>query len=161
MQHSRNVEQNQHLLVSEDQECHPREPLYSRRLPLKLVFPVSLFLVLSIIGNFFLLSSIRRRPLCHSIDEKPKSGYGILHCLHKLKNPSLIFEAGLTKVNIALVHDNDWWSLNESLSDRLWDGIRTEQGMVALPKAFTDSKGLPRGVTFPWDEHKSVYLLQA
>ncbi|KAL9637290.1 MAG: hypothetical protein Q9204_001938 [Flavoplaca sp. TL-2023a] len=112
-------------------------------------------------GNFFLLSSIARRPLCDSIDEKSKSAYGILHCVLKLEDPLLILEAGLTKVNIALVHENDWWSLNESLSDRLWDGIKTEQGMVALPKAFTDSKGLPRGVTFPWDEQRSVYFLQA
>lgn len=161
MQHSLSVEQNQHLLVGEHQECHPQDSLYSRRLPLKLVFPASLILILSIMGNFFLLASSQRRPLCDSINEKPKSAYGILHCFHKLKDPSLILEAGLTKVNTALVHENDWWSLNESLSDRLWDGIKTEQGMVALSKTFTDSKGLPRGVTFPWDEQKGVYFLQA
>lgn len=62
---------------------------------------------------------------------------------------------------VAQAQNMDWWGLNETLSTQLWNSLRTEHGMVALSNNFTDSRGLPRGATFPWDTSKGVYFLQA
>ena len=164
-------EQSQQLLNFDSNEYEPRDPQdganpwsrpSAKELSWKLLIAFFCALALSILCNVILLFSIVRSSRSHISGEDIPSAYGMPPLTIELHSSGLISAAGLTKTKaIAQFQDTDWWGLNETLADELWATIRTEQGMVALSKDFTDSKGLPRGVTFPWDETKSVYFLQA
>lgn len=52
-----------------------------------------------------------------------------------------------------------YWSDNETLSSELWNQLEIHTGFVALNKEWTDGKGLPRGDSFPWDDSKTIYVL--
>lgn len=56
----------------------------------------------------------------------------------------------------------DFMGPDQTLANKLWDdvGIQVELGYVALDNSMIESKGLPRGMPFPWDHSKSVYYLQ-
>ena len=50
---------------------------------------------------------------------------------------------------------------NDTLRDQMWLDMDLGAGMVALDDADTARWGLPEGQRFPWDNTKSIYLLQA
>lgn len=161
-------EQSQQLLTSDVKEYEPQDPKdrtnsWSQlELPWKLLVASSCALALSILCNVILFLSVARSAQSHVSTEELPSAYGMPALTDGPRSSRLTFAAGLTKTKaVAQVQATDWWGLNETLADELWGTIKTEQGMVALSNEFTDSKGLPRGVAFPWDETKSVYFLQA
>ena len=74
------------------------------------------------------------------------------------------FSAGLGKsLSISdLSAKLEWQSTyNESSNDQLWDEIRVSRGIVALDNLFVDERQMHRGMEFPWDKTKSVYVLNA
>jgi hypothetical protein len=57
-------------------------------------------------------------------------------------------------------HHTDFWSTNQTLADKLWEGIDTNPMVVALSDDFADAHGLPRSDRFPWDETKGRYFVK-
>lgn len=169
-------EQKTQLLAADDEECHSpkaaavrrsRGRLGNKNAAPKLFLALSLALILSLLCNIiFFITSLRSSKHSSPISctENQPSVYGtsasVLGNFHAKKRDHR--KAGLRKTQeLPQHHNTDWWGLNETLSEQLWATIKTEQGMVALPNDFTDAKGLPRGVAFPWDTSKSVYFVQA
>jgi len=54
---------------------------------------------------------------------------------------------------------SEYSSENFTQTDALWEAIDFDDGLVALPKEWTDAKGLPQTATYPWDESKGIWLL--
>ena len=164
-------EQSQQLLISDIKGYEPQDPKdgtkswsqrHAKEVYWKLLIASFFALALSILCNVILFLSIAKGSERHILGKESPSAYGMPPLTKEPHSSRLRSAAGLTKTKaIAQVQDTDWWGLNETRADELWGSIRTEQGMVALSNDFTDSRGLPRGVAFPWDETKSVYFLQA
>lgn len=45
-------------------------------------------------------------------------------------------------------------------TDRLWQDITIDHGIIALSDEYAESKGLPKARRFPWDHSKGLYILQ-
>jgi len=50
---------------------------------------------------------------------------------------------------------------NLTARDHVWDEINHDIGIVAVPKTWVVEKGLPMGSTFPWNESKALYVINA
>ncbi|CAD6578628.1 MAG: hypothetical protein ASARMPRED_008786 [Alectoria sarmentosa] len=92
--------------------------------------------------------------------------FGIYHVQNPpveiMPTPSKSHFAGLEKIYPQpKPYRNEYWLGNSTSGDLLWERISVNEGFVALDHVVTDSKGLPRGRDFPWDEQKSVYMLSA
>jgi hypothetical protein len=70
--------------------------------------------------------------------------------------------AGLVYDTAALLESHTpYTDHNDTLRDQMWLDMDLDAGMVALGDADTARWGLPEGQRFPWDDSKSIYLLQA
>lgn len=70
--------------------------------------------------------------------------------------------AGLLYDTAALLESHTpYTDHNDTLRDQMWLDMDLDAGMVALDDADTARWGLPEGQRFPWDNSKSIYLLQA
>ena len=47
----------------------------------------------------------------------------------------------------------------DSLADTYWDNLNVDAGIVSLPLDWAMEMGLPRAQPFPWDNTRSIYLL--
>ncbi|KAH8714037.1 hypothetical protein GQ44DRAFT_762659 [Phaeosphaeriaceae sp. PMI808] len=57
-------------------------------------------------------------------------------------------------------HHSGYWSVNDTLSDELWDSVDTNPMVVALTDEFADAHGLPRSDRFAWDKSKGRYFVK-
>lgn len=57
--------------------------------------------------------------------------------------------------------DTDYTHPDHAISDAAWAAIDIAPGFVALDKQYAESMDLPASQAFPWDEDKSIYLLNA
>ncbi|KUJ19152.1 uncharacterized protein LY89DRAFT_612685, partial [Mollisia scopiformis] len=48
---------------------------------------------------------------------------------------------------------------NQTLATQLWEDINIDAGMVALPDDLVELHGLREAQRFPWDDSRSIYLL--
>jgi hypothetical protein len=70
--------------------------------------------------------------------------------------------AGLPRnISKELKFHSPYWGRNETTAEKLWNQLEIHTGFVALDKSWTDEKDLPRGDSFPWDDSKSIYVLNA
>ncbi|MCJ1312554.1 hypothetical protein MMC25_006228 [Agyrium rufum] len=115
-----------------------------RRKSRKIAILVPLILLVSLSINLFQLVYIFiRRPTCLS-----------LYATAKLPE---------NEINIPFQYSTEYGSDNHDLEakDRLWNAIDISEGMVAITHEESDSLGLPRSKTFPWDINKGMYLSHA
>jgi hypothetical protein len=91
-----------------------------------------------------------------------RSTYGMLVPItggHIMLNSVL---AGLVYDTAALLESHTpYTDHNDTLRDQMWLDMDLDAGMVALDDDDTARWGLPEGQRFPWDDSKSIYLLQA
>lgn len=63
--------------------------------------------------------------------------------------------------HVAWDQSSIYTSANYTEADLAWDAINHDSGIVAVPKDWATAKGLPLGSTFPWDNSKSIYFVNA
>lgn len=81
----------------------------------------------------------------------------------------ILCQAFDTKYKAGLAYDtpyrfdyyNDYWSINETLADQLWDSIGTDELVVALDEFYQSAHGLPPSNPFPWDQSKGLYYIKS
>ncbi|KAH7082307.1 hypothetical protein FB567DRAFT_581693 [Paraphoma chrysanthemicola] len=62
-------------------------------------------------------------------------------------------------VSKELRYHSPYWSQDEATASKLWNQLEIHTGFVALHKSWTDKKSLPRGDSFPWDDSRTIYVL--
>jgi len=102
---------------------------------------LSSLLSLAILSNLYLI-----------LNWSPSSPKDSLHDTTKYAN--LIADQ-----HFPFVGYSDYSSTNLTLADELWDAIDFDDGLVALPNRWTSSKGLPESARFPWDDSRSIWLI--
>ena len=55
----------------------------------------------------------------------------------------------------------DFWSINETLSNELWNALDTSPIGVALTDDYAKQHDLPLASRFPWDDEKGTYFIKA
>jgi hypothetical protein len=91
-----------------------------------------------------------------------RSAYGMLVLITVGHIKLNSFLAGLVYDTAALLESHTpYTDHNDTLRDQMWLDMDLDAGMVALDDADTARWGLPEGQRFPWDNSKSIYLLQA
>lgn len=73
------------------------------------------------------------------------------------------FSAGLKdgEIQVFWNQSSDYIDHDDDVRDHLWDRIDIDSGIVAVPKSWAKEKGLPAGTTFPWDNDKALYFVNA
>lgn len=62
----------------------------------------------------------------------------------------------------SMSEQREWRStFNQTSNDEMWNDIEIYRGVVALDNEFVDSNHIHRGSKFPWDDTKTVYVLNA
>lgn len=58
-------------------------------------------------------------------------------------------------------HGGLYNSPNETLTNEAWESLTSDHGSIALTKEYAASMGLPPAQSFPWDDSKSIYFINA
>lgn len=92
-----------------------------------------------------------------------RSTYGTYNIYMARCQPWLILKAaGLEYDSLELLDAHSpYTDPNITLRDQMWLDIDVDNGMIALTDADVERWGLPASQRFPWDDNKSIYLLQA
>ena len=78
---------------------------------------------------------------------------------HLLVEPGNLISVAIShEANIPLIKPHD----ERSLYDPVWDDLRYDynEGVIAVDNDFVEKHNLPQAQRWPWDESKSVYMLQ-
>ena len=116
----------------------------------------TVFLLVSLIVNLgFIINGSVRKPLIRSEISK----YGTSNCY--LSRTTLTrLPAGLQyDTPKPFYHSSPYSSENLTLAQEHWDAVNFDAGMIYISEDMVDSLGLPNAQPFPWDESKSIYLL--
>lgn len=62
-------------------------------------------------------------------------------------------------VDVPWASTSPYFGEDETIADRLWEGINIDNGTVALADSYVKGIGLPPSQRFPWDQRKGIYLL--
>ena len=165
------MEQESPLLLEKEPEYISAPNLHwrgqSRGMSRLLIWTLCLFSVFSLLLNIFqatLSTSSTDSERCSS--QRKLSPYGSHHtikpfssslCANRfvladLEEPSQLASWG---------QDSVYTSANNSMADAAWDAINHDSGIVAVDKSWAIQKGLPLGSTFPWDNDKAIYFVNA
>lgn len=65
------------------------------------------------------------------------------------------------EISVKWLQSTVYTSHNTSKRDHMWDAINHDSDIVAVSKTWALEKGLELGADFPWDESKTIYLVNA
>ncbi|KAF2204313.1 hypothetical protein GQ43DRAFT_438035 [Delitschia confertaspora ATCC 74209] len=63
-------------------------------------------------------------------------------------------------IPVTYYHHTDYWGMNQTRADELWEAIDTNPMVVALSDQWVDAHGLPKSDRWAWDEGKGRYFVK-